>query len=92
MKGRNIIYEAPAAEQQITLKRDNSAWPSVAGLVLPNVVCPCGVGPVTRDRGTPKEFVLRIGLISGTLVLARFLATLLGEETGVKLSEAVTTA
>jgi len=62
-------------EQQVSLKRDTSSWPSVAGLVPPKVACLCGVGPVTRERGTPNEHVLRISLISRTLLLARFLAT-----------------
>ncbi len=70
-----------AAERGFTLKRDTSTWSSVAGLVPSKVACVCGVGPVTRDRGTPQEHVLRISLIQRTLLLAEYLAALLQEET-----------
>ena len=65
---------AVAAGRGVTLKRDSSTWPSVAGLVPSKVACVCGVGPITRDRGTPQEAVQRISLIQRTLILAEFLA------------------
>ncbi|MHC4090999.1 MAG: ATP-grasp domain-containing protein [Planctomycetota bacterium] len=49
-----------AVEWELTLKRESSVWPSVAGLVPAKTACVCGVGPVARDLGTPNEAVRRI--------------------------------
>ena len=65
--------EAAAARWEIPLERDSSAWPSVAGLVPDDTAVVCGVGPVTRDRGTPDEAVQRISLVQRTLLLAEYL-------------------
>jgi hypothetical protein len=66
--------EAVAADHGLTLKRETSAWPSVAGLVPAKTAALCGVAPATRDRGTPSEAVQRISLIQRTLMLADYLA------------------
>lgn len=68
---------ATAQEWQIPLRTESSVWPSVAGLVPPKVASVCGVGPVSRERGTPEEAVLRISLVQRTLLLAEYLASLL---------------
>ena len=65
--------EAAAARWEIPLERESSAWPSVAGLVPEGTAAVCGVGPVTRDRGTPDEVVQRISLVQRTLVLSEYL-------------------
>ncbi|UCC30068.1 MAG: ATP-grasp domain-containing protein [Phycisphaerales bacterium] len=62
-----------AEEWDITLKRESSVWPSVAGLVPAKTACLCGIGPVARDVGTPHEAVQRISLVQRTLLLAEFL-------------------
>jgi D-alanine-D-alanine ligase len=66
---------AIADELQFPLKGGTSVWPSVAGLVPAKTAAVCGLGPVTRDRGTPNEGVLRISLVQRTLLLAQFLAS-----------------
>ncbi len=45
----------------------------MAGLVPEPASVVCGVGPVTRDRGTPDEAVQRISLVQRTLLLAEYL-------------------
>jgi hypothetical protein len=63
-----------AEEHGVKLQKDSSAWASVAGLVPAKTACVCGLGPTTRDRGTPQEAVSRMALVQHTLVLADFLA------------------
>ncbi len=63
-----------AKQWDIPMKRESSTFPSVAGLIPPDVACVCGVGPVARDLATPHESVQRISLIQRTLLLAEFLA------------------
>ena len=70
--------EQVAKEWSIPLKRESSAWPSVAGLVPAKTACLCGIGPVARDLRTPSEAVQRISLVQRTLLLAQFLAKQLG--------------
>jgi D-alanine-D-alanine ligase len=71
------LYKALATvaeEHGVKLKKDSSAWASVAGLVPARTAAGCGLGPTTRDRGTPQEAVSRIALVQHTLILADFLA------------------
>jgi D-alanine-D-alanine ligase len=63
-----------AEEHGVKLKRDSSAWASVAGLVPAKTAVVCGLGPTTQERGTPREAVQRIALVQHTLILADFLA------------------
>jgi D-alanine-D-alanine ligase len=63
-----------AEEHGVKLKKDTSAWASVAGLVPSKTAAVCGFGPTTKERGTPQEAVLRIALVQHTLLLADFLA------------------
>ena len=63
-----------AKRWDIPLKPEFSRWPSVAGLVPADTPCLCGIGPETRDRGTPQEAVQRISLVQRTLLLAEYLA------------------
>jgi len=63
-----------AQRWEIPLKLESSTYPSVAGLVPAKTACICGIGPVTRDRGTPHEAVQRISLVQRTLLLAQYLA------------------
>jgi D-alanine-D-alanine ligase len=65
---------AVADEHGVTLKKDSSAWASVAGLVGARTAAVCGFGPTTKERGTPQEAVQRIALVQHTLILADFLA------------------
>ncbi len=65
--------ESAAATWDIPLDHESSGWPSVAGLVPEPASVVCGVGPVTRDRGTPDEAVQRISLVQRTLLLAEYL-------------------
>ena len=65
--------EAAAAKWDITLERESSAWPSVAGLVPEATAVVCGVAPAMRDGGTPDEAVQRISLVERTLLLTEFL-------------------
>ena len=66
--------ETIAGRWDIPLKRETSAWPSIAGLIPARTACVCGIGPVCRDRGTPNESVQRISLVQRTLLLSQFLA------------------
>jgi D-alanine-D-alanine ligase len=63
-----------AEEHGMKLNKDSSAWASVAGLVPVRTAAVCGLGPTTKDRGTPLEAVSRIALVQYTLILADFLA------------------
>ena len=65
--------EAAASRWDIPVERESSAWASAAGLVPAGTAAVCGVGPVTRDRGTPDEAVQRISLVQRTLLLAEYL-------------------
>ena len=65
--------EAAASRWDIPVERESSAWASAAGLVPDGTAAVCGVGPVTRDRGTPDEAVQRISLVQRTLLLAEYL-------------------
>jgi D-alanine-D-alanine ligase len=62
-----------ASEWDIPLVRESSVTPSVAGLVEKGP-CVCGLAPLARDLGTPREAVLRTSLVQRTLLLAEFLA------------------
>ena len=68
--------EAIAAEWELPIRRESSTIPSVAGLIPVKTACVCGVGPVSRDGGTPMEAVQRISLVQRTLLLAQYLVTL----------------
>jgi len=68
-----------AGDHGMTLRREGSAWASVAGLIPAKVACVCGLAPITQDRGTPNEAVQRISLVQRTLILADFLARELKE-------------
>ena len=70
--------EAAAAKWDITLERESSAWPSVAGLVPEGTAVVCGVGPAMRDGGTPDEAVQRISLVERTLLLTEYLIGRIG--------------
>ena len=63
-----------AEEHGVTIKKDSSAWASVAGLVPAKTAAVCGFGPTTVERGTPQEAVSRMALVQHTLILADFLA------------------
>ncbi|MES9994466.1 MAG: ATP-grasp domain-containing protein [Candidatus Thiodiazotropha sp.] len=62
-----------ATEWEIPINTETSLWPSVAGLVPPQVPVVCGVGPVARRLYTGQEAVSRISLVQRTLLLAEFL-------------------
>jgi hypothetical protein len=62
-----------ASEWDIPLVRESSVTPSVAGLVEKGP-CVCGLAPLARDLGTPREAVLRTSLAQRSLLLAEFLA------------------
>lgn len=62
-----------AANWDIPLEAESSAWPSVAGLVPPSTAVICGMGPVGRNLYTPEESVQRVSLMQRTLLLAQFL-------------------
>ena len=64
---------AVAAKWDMSVEKQSSAWPSVAGLVPADTACLCGVGPVVKDLRTPQEAVQRISLVQRTLLLAEFL-------------------
>ncbi|MFI0456276.1 MAG: ATP-grasp domain-containing protein [Candidatus Thiodiazotropha endolucinida] len=57
----------------IPINTETSLWPSVAGLVPPQVPVVCGVGPVARGLYTGQEAVSRISLVQRTLLLAEYL-------------------
>jgi D-alanine-D-alanine ligase len=69
-----------AEEHGVKLKKDSSAWASVAGLAPAKTAVVCGFGPTSRDRGTPQEAVSRMALVQHTLILADFLARELGKK------------
>ncbi|MEW8688549.1 MAG: ATP-grasp domain-containing protein [Candidatus Thiodiazotropha sp.] len=62
-----------AEKWEIPLNTETSLWPSVAGLVPPQVPVVCGVGPVARGLYTGQEALSRISLVQRTLLLAQFL-------------------
>ncbi|MET0104819.1 MAG: ATP-grasp domain-containing protein, partial [Sedimenticola sp.] len=62
-----------ADEWDIPLNSETSLWPSVAGLVPPQVPVVCGLGPEARGLYTGQEAVSRIGLVQRTLLLAGYL-------------------
>ena len=64
---------AIAEQWEIPLRTETSLWPSVAGLVPPQVPVVCGLGPVARGLYTGQEAVSRISLVQRTLLLAEFL-------------------
>jgi D-alanine-D-alanine ligase len=64
---------AVAAEWDISMNTETSLWPSVAGLVPPQVPVVCGLGPVARGLYTGQEAVSRISLVQRTLLLSEFL-------------------
>jgi D-alanine-D-alanine ligase len=64
-----------ATEWEIPVNTETSLWPSVAGLVPPQVPVVCGVGPVARGLYTGQEAVSRISLVQRTLLLAEYLLT-----------------
>jgi acetylornithine deacetylase/succinyl-diaminopimelate desuccinylase-like protein len=67
-----------AAQWEIPLNKETSLWPSVAGLVPPQVPVVCGLGPVARGLYTGQEAVSRISLVQRTLLLAAYLLTKAG--------------
>ena len=62
-----------AGEWDIPVNTETSLWPSVAGLVSPQVPVVCGLGPVARSLYTGQEAVSRISLVQRSLLLAEFL-------------------
>ncbi|NIO29743.1 MAG: ATP-grasp domain-containing protein [Candidatus Latescibacteria bacterium] len=62
-----------AAEWEIDIQSESSAWPSVGGLVTGKTAVICGLGPMARNLYTPHECVKRISLIQRTLLLAQLL-------------------
>ncbi|MEW8287775.1 MAG: ATP-grasp domain-containing protein [Candidatus Thiodiazotropha endolucinida] len=62
-----------ANEWDIPLNTETSLWPSVAGLVPPQVPVICGLGPEGRGLYTGQEAVSRISLVERTLLLAEYL-------------------
>ncbi|MCG7923118.1 MAG: ATP-grasp domain-containing protein [Candidatus Thiodiazotropha lotti] len=58
---------------EIPVKTDTSLWPSVAGLVPPQVPVICGLGPIAKELYTGQEAVSRISLVQRTLLLAEYL-------------------
>ncbi|MBW9267685.1 MAG: ATP-grasp domain-containing protein [Candidatus Thiodiazotropha sp. (ex. Lucinisca nassula)] len=62
-----------ASEWEIPINTETSLWPSVAGLVPPQVPVVCGLGPVAQGLYTGQEAVSRISLVQRTLLLAEFL-------------------
>ena len=62
-----------ANKWEILLNKETSLWPSVAGLVPPQVPVVCGVGPYAKALYTGQEAVSRISLVQRTLLLAEFL-------------------
>jgi D-alanine-D-alanine ligase len=74
--GRSLWKDVEAVAQawEIPVKREGSAWPSVAGLVPVEKPALCGFGPVARDLRTPDEAVWRLSVMQRTLLLAELLA------------------
>jgi D-alanine-D-alanine ligase len=64
-----------AAQWDIPINKETSLWPSVAGLVPPQVPVVCGLGPVARGLYTGQEAVSRISLVQRTLLLSAYLLT-----------------
>jgi D-alanine-D-alanine ligase len=71
------LYQAlatVAGEHGLKIKKDSSAWASVAGLVPAKTAAVCGFGPTAKERGKPHEAVSRMAFVQRTLILADFLA------------------
>jgi D-alanine-D-alanine ligase len=64
-----------AKKWDIPLNTETSLWPSVAGLVPPQVPVICGLGPEARGLYTGQEAVSRISMVQRTLLLAEYLLT-----------------
>jgi hypothetical protein len=64
-----------AVQWEIPLNKETSLWPSVAGLVPPQVPVVCGLGPVARELYTGQEAVSRLSLVQRTLLLSAYLLT-----------------
>ena len=81
--GRQLADELTGVAESwdMTLKRESSGWPSVAGLVPDTTACVCGIGPVAHHLQTPQEAVRRMSLVQRTLLLAEFLVGRLGAKT-----------
>jgi D-alanine-D-alanine ligase len=62
-----------AKRWEIPLNTETSLWPSVAGLVSPQVPVICGVGPEAQGLYTGQEAVSRISIVQRTLLLAEYL-------------------
>ncbi|MCU7830264.1 MAG: ATP-grasp domain-containing protein [Candidatus Thiodiazotropha sp. (ex Myrtea sp. 'scaly one' KF741663)] len=62
-----------AENWDIPINTDTSLWPSVAGLVPPQVPVVCGMGPMAQGLYTGQEAVSRISLVQRTLLLAEYL-------------------
>jgi D-alanine-D-alanine ligase len=62
-----------AKRWEIPLNTETSLWPSVAGLVPPQVPVVCGMGPEARALYTGQEAVSRISIVQRTLLLAEYL-------------------
>jgi len=62
-----------ADQWDIPINTDTSLWPSVAGLVPPQVPVVCGLGPMAQGLYTGQEAVSRISLVQRTLLLAEYL-------------------
>ena len=65
--------QAVAKTWDIPVNSETSLWPSVAGLVPPQVPVVCGMGPYAHALYTGQEAVSRISLVQRTLLLAEFL-------------------
>lgn len=62
-----------AEKWDIPVNKETSLWPSVAGLVPPQIPVVCGIGPYAHALYTGQEAVSRISLVQRTLLLAEFL-------------------
>jgi D-alanine-D-alanine ligase len=62
-----------AKQWDIPLNTETSLWPSVAGLVPPQVPVICGLGPEAQGLYTGQEAVSRISIVQRTLLLAEYL-------------------
>jgi D-alanine-D-alanine ligase len=62
-----------AKQWDIPLNTETSLWPSVAGLVPPQVPVICGMGPEAQGLYTGQEAVSRISIVQRTLLLAEYL-------------------
>ena len=65
--------QVTAQKWDIPLNTETSLWPSVAGLVPPQVPVICGLGPAAQNLYTGQEAVSRISMVQRTLLLAEYL-------------------